>query len=302
MPCYHPIPLYRSTEGINPKTGKAPLVSYSGGKGALVRVSCGRCIGCRLENSRQWACRIMAEFQTTIADGKSCIFLTLTYRNEELVYGGQLHGILVPRHLELFWKRLRKYFSGESIRYYACGEYGDKSNRPHYHACVFGIDFSDKRFFTSQNGNNLYTSVTLDRLWTHGHCIIGNVDFESAAYVARYCLKKRMGNTKDTYECDGITPEFARMSRRPPIGREWFKRFNGDVFPHDVFLARNFPSKPPRFFMRELEKHDINLYHKVIEERAKAAELNYEEGTGKRLKVRERVKLSSIKPLTRRLD
>lgn len=302
MPCYHPIPLYRSKEGLNPKTGKAPLVSYSSGKGACVRVACGRCIGCRLEKSRQWAGRIMAETQTTIADGQPCIFVTLTYRDEELVYGGQSHGILVPRHLELFWKRLRKHFPGKSIRYYACGEYGDKSNRPHYHACIFGIDFQDKKFFAFANGNYLYTSVTLEHIWSHGLCVIGNVDFESAAYVARYCLKKRMGNTKGTYELDGITPEFARMSRRPSIGSEWYKRYSGDVFPHDTFVIRDFPSKPPRYFMRLLEKEDPKLYQKVVAERAEAAGKNWEESESKRLLVRERVKLSSIRPLTRRLD
>lgn len=298
MSCYHPIPLYRSKEGINPKTGKAPLVSFARGQGRSIRVPCNRCIGCRLEHARQWAGRLMAEAQTS---GVS-MFLTLTYRDEELIYGGAQHGILVPRHLELFWKRLRKHFRGKSIRYYACGEYGDKSSRPHYHACVFGVDFTDKKFFTFTEGNYLYTSATLDRLWTHGMCTIGNVSFESAGYVARYCLKKRMGNTKDTYAKEGITPEFARMSRRPAIGAAWYKRFHKDVFPHDRFIINEFPSKPPRFFMRQLEKSDPRLYQMVVAEREKAAEENWEESEPKRLLVRERVKKSSLRSLTRKIN
>lgn len=296
MPCYHPIPLYRSKK-VNPETGKYPLVAY---KPFLKRqnVPCGRCIGCRLEKSRQWAGRIMAETQLHVSN----VFLTLTYRDDELIYGGQSHGILVPRHLELFWKRLRKHFNGQSIRYYACGEYGDKSSRPHYHACVFGVDFADKVFHSYQNGNYLYSSPTLDAKWTHGLCTIGAVTFESAAYVARYVMKKRMGNTKGTYEEDGITPEFARMSRRPAIGKEWFTRFHGDVFPHDAFVVRDFPSKPPRYFLDLYERMDPVLAQQIRDERAKVAEENWQESEPDRLKVRENVKLSATKPLTRQLD
>jgi len=240
----------------------------------------------------------MAETQTS----DSSIFVTLTYTDSELTYGGASHGILVPRHLELFWKRLRKHFAGKSIRYYACGEYGDKSNRPHYHACIFGIDFTDKKFHSHKDGNYLYTSATLDALWTHGICTIGNVDFESAAYVARYCLKKRMGNTAHTYEEEGITPEFARMSRRPAIGKQWYDKYHKDVFPNDTFHIRDFPSKPPRYFMTQLEKNDPALYAQVVAERAAVAEQNWEENEPKRLKIRERVKEAQTRSLTRPMD
>lgn len=302
MPCYHPIPLYRSKHGPNPKTGKVPLVGYSRGKGR-VDVPCGSCIGCRLEKSRQWAGRIMAESQLHSDN----VFLTLTYRDEELTYGGAEHGILVPEHLERFWKRLRKwvakhYGRNKRISYYACGEYGDKSRRPHYHSCLFGIDFPDKKFHSYTDGNYLYTSVTLDNLWSHGMCTIGSLTFESAAYVARYCLKKRLGNTKGTYEQEGITPEFARMSRRPAIGAEWFRRFHRDVFPSDTFVIRDFPSKPPRYFMDLYDRLDPTLAAAVREQRAKLAEANWEENEPKRLRIRERVKKSQTKTLTRKLD
>lgn len=304
MACFHPISMYMSGR-LNAKTGNMRLTSYgnsydsdTGKFGRRVNVPCNRCIGCRLEYSRQWAGRIMAELQTS----DSGIFVTLTYRDEELIYGGQSHGILVPDHLQRFWKRLRKYFGGRSIRYFACGEYGDKSRRPHYHACIFDVDFPDKKYHSFKDGNYLYTSATLDRLWTHGMCTIGDVTFESAAYVARYCLKKRMGNTKVTYDEEGITPEFARMSRRPAIGAKWYERFHKDVFPGDNFVIRDFPSKPPRFFMKMLKENDPRLYAQVVAERAEAAEQNWQENEPVRLKVRERVKNSQRNLLPRNLE
>lgn len=299
MACYHPIAM-AYTKKIGPtKTGGFKLVSYKDpNAGKQVRIPCGRCIGCRLEKSRQWAGRIMAETQMHSDN----IFITLTYREEELVYGGAEHGILVPRHLELFWKRLRKHFAHKRFRYYACGEYGDKSSRPHYHACVFGIDFPDKKFFSHQDGNYLYTSDTLDTIWTHGMCTIGDVSFESAAYVARYVMKKRLGNTKGTYDEDGITPEFARMSRRPGIGAGWFDKYHADVFPHDSFVVRDFPSKPPRYFMELYRRLDPALAEYVRSEREKAAAENWQESEMPRLRTREKVKLSAIRPLTRKLD
>jgi len=199
LPCYHPISMFRSTKGPRLDTGKVPLSTRPTG-GKRLGVPCGRCVGCRLERSRQWAARIMLESSMH----ESNLFITLTYRDSELVYGGASHGILVPRHLELFWKRLRKW-TRTRIGYYACGEYGDKSNRPHYHACVFGLDFPDKTFYKAKNGNNLYSSRILDDLWSHGKCYFGTVTFESAAYVARYIMKKRLGKSKETYAKEGIT-------------------------------------------------------------------------------------------------
>lgn len=301
MACYHPIHRCYTNQMGPTLTGGFRLVSPSSqyASNRSVLVPCGRCIGCRLEKSRQWAGRIMAEAQLHLDN----TFITLTYRDEELVYGGQSHGILVPRHLELFWKRLRKYLGGRRIGYFACGEYGDKSSRPHYHACVFGFDFPDQVYSsTSDSGHPIYRSAILDALWTHGDCYVGALAFESAAYVARYCLKKRLGNTRGTYAEDGITPEFARMSRRPAIGLDWFRRFNKDVFPHDSFVVRDFPSRPPRFFLNLLKKMDPQLAKDVADERAKYAHEHPEESGRRRLAEREKVKLSAIGLLTRRLD
>lgn len=295
MPCYFPVTLYMSRT-VNPETGRRSLVKIQDGFRDQPRnVACGRCEGCKLERSRQWAIRIMHENQMHEV---SC-FLTLTYRDEKLVYGGKEHGILYPRHLQLFWKRLRKQ-SRKRIRYFACGEYGDKSNRPHYHAIVFGIDFKDKKLWSSKDGINLYTSDSLDTCWTNGGCAIGDVTFESAAYVARYIMKKRLGWMSQYYEAEGVSPEFCTMSRRPGIGSTWFDKYESDVFPHDKVVIRGgIVTNPPKYYSRRYE-----LTHPLDMEDIRARrldEFDYWNNSPKRLGVRYRVKLSQISRLFRSL-
>lgn len=299
MPCYFPVTLYLSRAGRNKETGKWPLTSIKDGYiDKPKKVPCGRCIGCRLERSRQWAVRIMHE--ADMHDSNR--FLTFTYRDEELVYGGKDTGILYPRHLELFWKRLRKRY-GKGIRYFACGEYGDESCRPHYHAIVFGINFEDEEYHSSKNGVRYYCSRTLDSLWTHGNCIIGDVTFESAAYVARYIMKKRLGKDADSYMAEGVEPEFVRMSRRPGIGSTWFDKYESDVFPRDYVVIRGGTKvKPPKYYSGKYE-----LTHPLTMEDIKQARLNesytrWRDNTPERLAVRYRVKQAQIKGLVRGLE
>ena len=125
MPCYHPWLAYQCLDGS--------VVSVERkGKGAVVRtltLPCGQCVGCRLERSRQWAIRCMHEAQLHERNS----FVTLTYKGDVPDEG------LRYRDFQLFMKRLRKYASGQQIRFYMCGEYGDEKGRPHFHACLFGV-------------------------------------------------------------------------------------------------------------------------------------------------------------------
>ena len=110
-----------------------------------------------------------------------------------------------------FLKRLRRAYPDAVIRYFGCGEYGEELGRPHYHLCIFGFDFPDKVFHKMSCGFKLYRSETLNKLWSHGHCLIGALTFESAGYVARYCTKKVTGALADDHY-KGRTPEFALIS------------------------------------------------------------------------------------------
>lgn len=235
MPCYRPLTAYR-----NPSGGPLVFSSRSGYGDRSVKIGCGQCMGCRLEKSRVWAVRCVHE--ASLYEDNA--FITLTYSDECLPVSGSLD----KSHFSGFLKRLRDRVGYERIRFYACGEYGERTLRPHYHAILFNYDFPDKALFTTgSRGHRLYTSELLDSVWGFGHCQIGAVTFDSAAYVARYITKKITGDlAADHYA--GRAPEFSLMSRRPGIGRGWLDRFTSDVYPRDHVVVNGVKCRPPRYY------------------------------------------------------
>lgn len=127
----------------------------------------------------------------------------------------------------------------------------------------------------------LYTSKELDEMWGLGHCYIGQATFESAAYVARYCLKKVTGKDALHYynEIDPKTgeiisetlPEYVTMSKNPAIGLDWYEQFKDDCFPNDSITTRGIKVKPPKYYLSKLELTDPDLYAKVKSQRKAAA-------------------------------
>ena len=180
MPCFHPITAYYSR--VENPSGKRSLVFNS--DKALVdvpmQVPCGRCIGCRLDRSRSWALRCVHEASL---HEQNC-FITLTFNDENLLDNS---GLKVS-DFQNFMKRLRQKIAPRTVRFFHCGEYGEKFSRPHHHACLFGYDFPDKVLFRKTSSGNLYTSELLSSLWPFGFSTIAAVTFETAAYVARYVL------------------------------------------------------------------------------------------------------------------
>lgn len=266
MTCYYPIRMYRSARGKNKETGGWPLVSSprEGYVDMPVDVPCGRCVGCRLERSRQWAIRCMHEASLY----KDNCFVTLTYRAECLPPGGTL----VKEDLQKFMKRLRKKY-GDGIRYYACGEYGSKGDRPHYHLCLFNLDFKDKYSFKIRNGFVYCRSPQLERLWPFGFSLIGALTFESAAYTARYILKKQLGpDAEYIYKKRGVIPEFTVMSRRPGIAHDWYQKYKDEVYPADRVYARGVMSKPPRYYDNLYDAEYPDDFDLIKYRRKKAAE------------------------------
>ena len=225
-------------------------------------------MGCRLERSRQWATRCMHEAQLHDKN----VFITLTFNDENLNDQGSLQ----KQDFQNFIKRLRKYYYSDKfkkkypnyhqgkIRYFHCGEYGDKFSRPHHHACLFNCDFPDKELLKkNKTGDNLYTSKILTDLWAEqGHCYIGDVIFESAAYVARYCTKKITGKKADEYY-SGRQPEYMTCSKKPAIGKEWLDRYLSDVFPHDEIIMRGKKMRVNRYYEKYLEKLDPEMLTSV---------------------------------------
>lgn len=258
MPCYAPIRMWYSLDGVNPATGRWKLTpSYSKAYHDIppIYVPCGKCIGCRLERSRMWAMRCVHEASLY----ENNCFITLTFNDFNLDKNLSLR----KDDWVLFMKRLRARF-GDGIRFFHCGEYGSENQRPHHHAILFNFDFDDKEPFSRFNGNWVYTSETLSDLWHNkGFCTVGNVTFESCAYVARYVMKKVTGEPAKAHYGKRL-PEYCTMSRRPGIGSDWFNMYKDDLYNYDLCVVRgNKLCKVPRFYDNMLEKVDKSLYSRI---------------------------------------
>lgn len=260
-----------------------------------VTIPCRQCIGCRIEQSRQWAVRCVYEAQM---HEENC-FITLTYNDKHLPKDHSLH----LEDIQKFFKRLRKANPGKQIRYLQCGEYGEQFSRPHYHACIFNHDFDDKEHYDTKEGNPLYTSETLNKIWKKGYCIIGEVTFDSAAYVARYITKK-VNKSEDEYqrivyldnngqiEIHPVAQEFGSMSKnKGGLAKEWFDKYKNDVYPHDYVTVNGIKMQPPKYFDKLLEETDLIEYLKIKAARNTPSD----EETQERLLAKEKFKNLQLK-------
>lgn len=304
MPCNYPITAYRLSSGeivFDTKAGY-DIIRY-------LQVPCGVCVGCKLERARQWAVRCMHEASLY---EQNC-FITLTYNDAHLPDNNDLN----YEHFQLFMKRLRKRFTGRKIRFFMCGEYGENLGRPHFHACLFNLDFDDRIYFkTSPSGSKIYTSETLQSLWSDqrgdniGYASVGDVNFSSAGYVARYLTKKQFGHgsdheydtiDKETGEVLGRQKEFNRMSLKPGIGTGFYHKFKSDIFPHDICVVNGVATKPPKFYFKKLKEDDGITYDEICYQRESRAMAKREDNTLERLEVKEKVLTAKLKLLKREL-
>jgi hypothetical protein len=351
MPCYHPLdawihPTEKSTNG-----GKKLIFSYNpkicNGPTPDLQVPCGRCVGCRLGKSREWAVRCMHEASLY---WNNC-WLTLTLNDEYKNTRENPYSVQRGQKSEItrFLKRLRKKY-GVGIRYFYCAEYGEtcffcnKSEnqchsdgcghyypwrgRPHYHVCIFNHDFNDKKLFKMINGLPHYTSEELDKLWTDpetglymGWATISDLTPDSAAYTARYSLKKITGDLAE--EDDPVTgikhyqritsdgeiidlePEYNNMSRGSSklgtggIGKGWLDDFSKEVLDNDAVLFKSMRIKPPRYYDDKLALIDPFTIDENKQKRVDKAE-NSPDNTLERLATREYIALQKTEKLHRK--
>lgn len=239
------------------------------------------------------------------------MFVTLTYDEENLPLDQGLH----HEHFQKFMKRLRKYawkYHGKKLSYYMCGEYGEKFGRPHYHAIIFGLQMPDAKKF-----GKLWNSEILQALWGLGYTSIGTVTLESAAYVARYIMKKITGDdaekhyvkafvdeeTGEIVDTFKVAPEYNRMSTRPAIGKEWFKLYEGDfgTDPEKQVCHINGKTFPlPAYYLKRLKAQNPDKYEEVLEARKKHAKEN--RLTPKQLEQRKESYNVHLRTNTRRLQ
>lgn len=295
----------------------------------FIEIPCGKCIGCRLDYSRQWAYRCMLELEYH----DSAYFVTLTYNDNHIpmsAYGDPSSGeaidayTLDKRDFQLFMKRLRKAFPDDEIRFYACGEYGSSTFRPHYHVIIYGLHLDDVvPFGCSPAGFPYYTSAKLQRVWSIydpktkmydpiGFVSLGDVTVESCAYVARYIMKKQKGDDAVFYDLHNVTPEFTLMSRKPGIGRQWYDD-HPNLYDFEYINLKTdnggLKFRPPRYYDKLFDVDDPDRMKQIKEIRMQAAEaqkdaklrktnLTYTELLG----VEERKKQEAIKKLKRCIE
>jgi len=270
--------------------------------GIKQKLPCGQCIGCRLEKSATWAGRILNETQMHM-DNVMCTF---TYSEENLPPGGCIQ----YSDMQKFYKRLRKKYK---VRHFTGAEYGEISDRPHYHAIIFGYWPEDAQLWADKTGNRHYISDELTKLWGLGHVQFTEVTFESAQYVAQYCTKKVGGDLAadhyermdpETGEIYWLPPEMARMSlgytcrkcgkkscknSSGAIGAEWLEKFENDVFPRDQYMPKpGLITKTPKYYDVLLERKDPYLLEEIKNKRIKRARDKALDNTPERLISKEK--------------
>lgn len=292
MSCYHPLRAFRTPSGVVfQELHRHDILGD-------VELPCGQCIGCRMRRASDWTLRVMHE---STLWSTNC-FVTLTYARDCLPPDGSL----CHRDFQLFLKRVRFEFRDRTIRYFMCGEYGPLNLRPHYHACLFNVDFRSDRVVSGKSaaGAVFYDSPLLRKLWSHGRVSVQDLTRQTAGYTARYIMKKRLGQGADAAYVteDGVIRprEYAAMSLKPGIGAGWFARFGRDVYPHDFVVADGSKFAPPKYYDKLLRRNDPSVVPDEVEySRYLSARKAADDNTPERRVVREVVHNARVSTLLR---
>lgn len=298
MSCYHPITAYKSVSG----GVSFSRLSRHGDEGTI-ELPCGRCIGCRMRRASDWSLRVMHES----AMWRENCFVTLTYGRNQMPKDSSLE----HRDFQLFMKRLRRR-TGSPVRFYMCGEYGDEKGRPHYHACLFNVDFVDRKpIGKSASGELFYESKVLSDLWALGNCSVQDLTAGTASYCARYIMKKTLGDdaefaysfVDEDGEIHYRKPPYAAMSLKPGIGSTWVDKFGDtDVFNHDRCVADGVERRVPKYYDRLLKRKDAYKLEENGFKREALARMSISDNTDQRRIDREIVHNAKVRNLVRNLE
>lgn len=296
MACYNPTFAWK-TRRIHPNTGK-PVYSTKPTDAINVQDPvtwpCGKCIGCHARRAQEWGIRGMHEAHMHERNS----FLTLTYNPHTLPKDGSLK----PDHLRDFIKRMRDRIDPVKIKYLACGEYGPKGGRPHYHLCIYGYAFPDmEENGTSPKGLKIYKSKLLKELWPLGRHTVQEANYQTACYVAKYTHKYNLQRGKIKAN-EGLTEEFSRQSNG--LGLAFFERFMSDMYPRDEVAVRKDVNtivivKPPRYYDKKYEEIHPAEFALLKRKRVQKAYANRADNTPDRLSVKEEIRLLRARELPR---
>ena len=214
-------------------------------------------------------------------------------------------------------KRLRKHcekIGNPKIRFFHCGEYGDQYKRPHYHALVFGYDVPDRKVWKMSNDIPVYSSATLDSIWGHGATYVGDITWESAAYVARYTMKKVNGKKAQkideetglkhyericpyTLQIHEVDPEYATQSNG--LGKTHYDKYRSDIYPWDEVIVNGYPQRPPRYYDKLFEQQEPEAMETIRRLRCSNMEKHLSDNIRRRLRTKETVKIAQTTRLKR---
>lgn len=251
-------------------------------KGYLIKVPCGKCIGCRNDYARRWSARCYHEgFMHN--HFKNCAFITLTFNNNMLFKRKNpwsVDKLLFSQWIKRFRERVQAKYAectDTKLRFYACGEYGSKG-RPHYHMLLYGFNFPDKYVIQGQgypkklqpkyiNGRLVknYRSPFLEECWTppnssdsYGFTTISDVNQFTCSYVARYVMKKSGLN-----EFPDREPVFTNASRMPGIGYDYLVNYYKEMFSAGcIHIGKDFVTDIPRYYVDKVKEFDPEVYNR----------------------------------------
>lgn len=270
-------------------------------------IPCQHCWACKLNYSAEWATRNMLE----TLDHETAFFITLTYDDEHLPIlenttyiqkfdlgyktvelpetiendGTWIEGSLWPDHVKTFINSLRKHFNRlgtNNIRYFYCGEYGETTQRPHYHMLIYGLPMDITQnydYHIDKQFKEHWKNPIIDQYWPYGMHDIANVEWSSAAYVSRYCMKKiyEEENSDQWYAEHGKLKEFICMSRKPGIGMNYYQKNKFKIYENDSMIMKTVKGntgsfKPPKAFDKLFKEEYPDQFEKIEKHRKKCAE------------------------------
>lgn len=271
MPCFHPLEKHVDGRGREIFTGKSDTHPDLQGFNYAHDVPCRGCYGCRMRKRLDLTLRGLHEFQDSSGIAS---FVTFTYRDSAMPDDWSLNKKVASNLTKNLGIKIKRHY-GVDVKYIIAGEYGDETDRPHYHAIIFGFNFPDKKpWKRSKNGDMYYTSEFLEEIWPHGFCPIGECNKQTIAYTCKYAMKKVTGElAKEHYfktnrltgEQFHVQPEFCNHSW---IGKSWFQKYQSDVFPADNIAHEGVLYPVPQYYLDQLEKLDPELWDYVKEQRA----------------------------------
>lgn len=211
-------------------------------------VPCGKCPKCVKSKIHNWQFRLDQERKRST----SALFVTLTYSDENLTYS-DAGPTLVKKDFQNFMKRLRK-LTPNKLKYYAVGEYGSKTHRPHYHAIIF----------------NLHEPKLIQNAWGLGFTYSPPLSSGGISYVLKYISKPRQQITDKQ-------PEFSLMSQG--MGANYMTpqvvKFHKSSPAHAYVVENGYKKSLPRYYKKKMftesEYNATTLYNK---KRSKALEIS----------------------------